>query len=161
MIRETYRGVTIQTAKGQRGRTKLTVNGVNLGDREGTEEHLVHIAKGTIDLVQDDQKPTVHGAHWYPRGTIDPKALVREIIADRFWAPQGQRLIVRQYVTQRVADIIEGMQRTPASYDTATGRFTEKGAEVVTQILGNDAKTGYAWREIEQMIEDAERETAK
>lgn len=161
MIRETYRGVTLQTAKGKLGRTKLTVNGVNLGDQDGIEAYVLRIAKGTVDLVQDGDGYGEHEAHWYPRGTVSPETLTRDIIAAHFWTPGGQRAIVREYVAQRITEIIEGMVRTPANYDAARKLLTEAGAETVRQIIGNDAKAGYAWREIGQMIEDAEREVVK
>lgn len=155
MIRETYRGVTIQTARGQRGYTKLTVNGVNLGDQDGTEAHVLRIAKGTVDLVQDGDGFSECEAHWYPRGTVDPKALARQIIAERFEAPKGQRAAVREYVARRIAEIVEGMGRTPANYDARTGLLTEDGAALVKQIIGTDAATGCAWREIGQMVDEA------
>lgn len=90
-----------------------------------------------------------------PAATIDPATLATEITTRRFEATGPLAKTCRMYVAQRVADIVAGMHRTPANYDVHAGCLTVAGAELVKQIIGADAASGYAWREIGQMVEDA------
>lgn len=57
MIRETYRGQKIRTARGAyRGTVKLTINDTVLDDRDGPEEQVVRRVKHVIDLAAQDPK---------------------------------------------------------------------------------------------------------
>lgn len=66
MIRATYKGQQIRTARGaKKGTVKPTVNGHVLDDRYGIEEDVVRSIKGAIDLLEERVAQGRAGASWY------------------------------------------------------------------------------------------------
>lgn len=89
-----------------------------------------------------------------PVATIDPKILALQLSDRHFERTPGElRTVCRAYVAERVAAIVEGMHRTPANYDPASGLLTDAGAEIAAAIIRNStARDG--WHEIGRRMDE-------
>jgi hypothetical protein len=115
--------------------------------------HLAPAAPESEASINPEPRPEA------PTATIAPAKLALQL-SDRYYerTPGTLRTVCRQYVTERVADIVEGMHRTRANYDRTTGLLTDEGAAIVTQIIHVGADHD-GWQEIGRRMD--ERENAR
>jgi hypothetical protein len=73
VITETYKGRKIKVAKGREyGYSRVTLNGVSLGDYLGTQEKALASVEGTVDHADEVGLGSGrYGAEWYTSGTYE------------------------------------------------------------------------------------------
>jgi hypothetical protein len=110
-------------------------------------EQAARTHKATAALAETEPEPET------PAATIDPAVLAVEL-SDRYFerTPGALRTASRRYVAGRVAEIVEGVGRTAANYNPATGLLTDAGAEAVTDIIANAARHD-GWSAIGELMD--------